>query len=35
MEYVGVKVFITLGFFACLLFLANWAVNKIDEWFDE
>ena len=35
MEYAGVKLFLALGFFAFLLFLANWSVNKIDEWFGD
>ena len=35
MEFAGVKLFLALGFFVGLLFLARWAVNKIDEYFDE
>ena len=35
MDFFGVKLFLALCFFACLLWMARWAVNKIDEYFDE
>lgn len=35
MEYVGVKVFLVLGFFVTLLLAANWATDKIDEYWGD
>lgn len=35
MEYVGVKLFLALGFFGILLFAANWATEKIDEYWGD